>query len=356
MRRHGCHSFAVYNRTYIAMGFHDPVTEYWDLLNGVVMWPVAGERQVEITGPDAASFVQLLTPRNLNEFAVGQCKYLLITSDDGGIVNDPVCLRLAKDHFWLSAADSDLQLYAKGVNAMAGLSVQIRDPDVSVIQIQGPKSADFMAEQLGADLRTLKYYWCREYEIAQAPVIVSRTGWSSEWGYEIYLRDRSLGDTLFEHLVAVGEPWGLRLGAVSQIRRIEGGMLSYGADMGLETNPFEIGLGRLVDVNQPADFLGKAALTELAARAPQRRLTGVAVPGKPLTGFIDPWPLHYAGEAVSRLTSLAYSPRLGFNAGLAIVPAELAVSGVQMVLATPEGPRDCYTHALPFIENRTARS
>ncbi len=353
MRRHGCHSFSVYNRTYIAMGFHDPETEYRDLLNGVVLWPTSGQRQVEITGPDAERFVQLLTPRNLADLAVGQCRYVLITADDGGIVNDPVCLRLAEDHFWLSASDSDLWLYARGVNAVAGMNVAIRDPDVSVLQVQGPRSSDVMADLVGDDIRTLRYYRCREYVIDDAPTVVSRTGWSSERGYEIYLRDPRMGDRLFDHVLATGAPHGMRLGVVSQIRRIEGGMLSYGADMGLTENPFEVGLGRLVDLNKPAPFIGKQALARIAAAGPSRRLVGVSFDGPRIDDFIRPWPLRIDQEEAGRVTSLAYSPRLERTIGLCLVPIEVSSPGTGVELVTPEGLRPGVIQTLPFVPPNT---
>ena len=213
--RYGCEAFSVYNRTYTAAGFSDSLTEYHDLLNGVVLWPIAGERQVEIAGPDAERFVELLTPRDLHKQRVGQCKYLLFTHTDGGIVNDPVCLRLAEDKYWLSAADSDLGLYARGVNAMAQMDVTICEPDVAVLQIQRPPSAEFMRTLVGQTLADLKYYWWQHADIGEVPVIVSRTGWSTELGFEIYLVDATRGDTLFDDIVAAGAAFDLKLGVVS---------------------------------------------------------------------------------------------------------------------------------------------
>lgn len=353
VRRHGCDTFGVYNRTYISMGFHDPVTEYWDLLNGVVLWPAAGERQLQIRGPDAERFVQLLTPRDLRKQAVGQCKYILVSAPDGGIVNDPVCLRLAEDLFWLSAADSDIWLYARGINAMANMDVEISDPGVTVMQIQGPRSKDVLRALVGDDIESLRFYWCREYTIAGAQVVVSRTGWSSEWGYELYLRDASLGDVLFEHVLNVGREFHIRLGAVSQIRRIEGGLLSYGADMDISHNPYEVGLGWLVDLDTPNQFIGRTALERLAKQPPTRQLAGIAVEGAPLTGFIDPWLISHPPHAPSKLTSVAWSPRLEHNIGLAILPTDVSAPGTNVTLDTPEGARLGTVTALPFVSRKT---
>ena len=350
--RYGCKAFSVYNRTYTAASFSDPVTEYHDLLNGVVLWPVAGERQVEIAGPDASRFVELLTPRDLSSQQVGQCKYVLITHADGGIVNDPICLKLAQDRFWLSAADSDLGLYARGVNAMARMDVTISEPDVAVLQVQGPRSADFMRSLVGDAIMDLKYYWWQHAHINGIPVIVSRTGWSTERGFEIYLADATKGDALFDHLVAAGQAFDLKLGVVSQIRRIEGGLLSYGADIDLATNPYEIGLARLVNLDKAADFIARDALQKLSEQPPARLITGLTIPPPAVTGFIRPWPLLAEGTPVSKVTSLAFSPRLDANLGIALVPARYAEPNIELTVDSPDGPLAATTHALPFMDKR----
>lgn len=338
------------------MGFLDPVAEYENLLNGVVLWPAMGERQLEITGPDASKFVQLLTPRNLSTQSVGQCKYALLTNADGGIVNDPICLKLGEQHYWLSAADSDIWLYAQGVNAIRQMNVQLRDPDVSVLQVQGPRSLELMTALFGSDVGALRYYWHDNFELAGFPVVVSRTGWSNEWGYEIYLRDPTGGDAVFDHIVERGADFGLTLGVVSQIRRIEGGMLSYGADMDMRHNPFELRLGRLVELEQPLEYIGRAALSALATAPPHQLICGVSFPGEPLRGFIEPWPLIENGSALSHVTSLAWSPRLKRNIGLAMLPAARSEAGQPVTLQTPDGTVEGVVSKLPFMERRTTRS
>ncbi|MEM6678404.1 MAG: hypothetical protein AAF675_11095, partial [Pseudomonadota bacterium] len=261
--RHGCRTFSVYNRTYISSVFTDPVTEYWQVIKRVSLWPVMGERQVEISGPDAAQFVQLLTPRNMERCAVGQCKYALITAADGGILSDPIILRLAEDVFWLSTSDCDLELWAKGLAVYAGMDVTIRDADVSVLQVQGPHSPDTLAALFGDGIKALRYYRFARVDFAGTELIVSRTGWSGEYGYEIYLADRRKGDALFEALLEAGRPWGIAPGSVSQIRRIEAGILSCGVDATPSENPYEVGLGRLVEFDQPLPFVGREALERL---------------------------------------------------------------------------------------------
>ena len=238
----GATGFSVYNHMYIPRDFGDPEKNFWNLINDAILCDVAVERQVEITGPDASEFIQLLTPRDLSNLSIGQCKYVLITNNEGGLLNDPVLLRLAENHYWLSLGDSDILLWAQGVAINSGLNVTIKEPDVSPLQLQGPKSIDIMKVLFGEDIINIKYYWLIETKLNGIPLVVSRTGWSSELGYEIYLRDGSRGNELWELIMEAGKPFNLQPGHTSSIRRIEGGMLSYHADADINTNPFELGL------------------------------------------------------------------------------------------------------------------
>ena len=318
--RWGATDFSVYNHMYIPRSFGDPEQNFWNLVNDAILCDVAVERQVEIAGPDAAAFVQLLTPRNLSQCAVGQCKYVLITNEAGGILNDPVLLRLEENRFWLSLADSDVLMWAQGVATHAGLDVTICEPDVSPLQLQGPKSGDIMATLFGETIRDLKYYWLDHFELDGIPLVISRTGWSSELGYELYLLDGSQGEALWEKLMAVGEPMGLKPGHTSSIRRIEGGMLSYHADMDAHTNPFELGLDRLVDLEMPANFIGKAALKQVQQQGISRQQVGLELDGDPLPGpNTQFWPVAVNGEVIGKVTSAVYSPRLKKNIALAMV-------------------------------------
>jgi len=326
--RWGATDFSVYNHMYIPRSFGDPEQNFWNLVNDAILCDVAVERQVEITGPDAAAFVQLLTPRNLSQCDVGQCKYVLITNEAGGILNDPVLLRLEENRFWLSLADSDVLMWAQGVATHAGLDVEIREPDVSPLQLQGPKSGDIMAALFSESIRDLKYYWLDHFELDGIPLVISRTGWSSELGYELYLLDGSQGGALWEKLMAVGGPMGLKPGHTSSIRRIEGGMLSYHADMDAQTNPFELGLDRLVDLEMPADFIGKAALQQLQQQGISRQQVGLEIDGEPLPGpNTQFWPVQLHGEVVGKVTSAVYSPRLKKNIALAMVASAHSAVG-----------------------------
>ncbi|MFT5657056.1 MAG: glycine cleavage system aminomethyltransferase T [Gammaproteobacteria bacterium] len=336
--RWGAQGFSVYNHMYIPRDFGDSVQNFWNLVNEAILCDVAVERQVEVTGPDAARFVQMLTPRNLSQCAVGQCKYILITNAEGGILNDPVLLRLGENHFWISLGDSDILLWAQGLAINSGLDVNICEPDVSPLQLQGPKSGEVMKAVFGAEIGDLAYFWLREFDFNGIPLIISRTGWSSELGYEIYLRDGSYGDQLWEHLMSVGGPLGLVPGHTSSIRRIEGGMLSYRADMDSQTNPYELGLGRLVDLNMEADFIGKAALRKIEQQGVSRQQVGIEIDCLPLespnTRF---WPIYIGSDQVGYVTSAIYSPRLNRNIALAMINVAHSEIGTTAIVEMPSG-------------------
>ncbi len=346
----GCKSWDLYNHMLIPTFYEDDEKEYWHLLEHVTLWDVAVERQVEITGPDAAAFTQLLTCRDLSRCAVGQCKYAPLIAPDGGIVNDPILLRLGEDHFWLSLADSDALLYAKGVQAFAGLDVVLREPDVSPLQVQGPKSKPLIRDLFGDDVMNLRYYWCVETELDGIPVVVSRTGWTGEVGYEIYLRDSSRGLELWDRLMAAGEPYQIRAIAPSEQRRIEAGIFNYGNDMTIENNPLEItGMERLVELS--ADFVGKRALEKIAAQGVRRKLVGVVFGGEPFRMWLeDFWPVRRDGRVIGKLTSAGRSFRLEKNIGYAWVPVELAGPDTELELVSPDGPVPAVTAAVPFLD------
>ena len=349
--RWGATGFSVYNHMYIPRDFGNPEQNFWNLVNNAILCDVAVERQVEITGPDAAKFVQMLTPRNLSKMEVGQCKYILITNAQGGILNDPILLRLAENHFWISLADSDILLWAQGVAVHSGMDVTITEPDVSPLQLQGPQSGKIMQALFGDDILTLKYYWLRELELDGIPVLVSRTGWSSELGYEIYLRDGSRGDALWERIMAAGLEFGLKPGHTSSIRRIEGGMLSYHADADINTNPFELGFDRLVDLEMDADFIGKAALKDIKAKGITRTQIGLVLECAPLAGPNTRfWDIHKDDVVVGRLTSAVYSPRLKQNIALAMVNINHAVLGSSVSVMTHSGPCEAIVVERPFFD------
>ena len=336
--RWGAKGFSVYNHMYIPRDFGDPEQNFWNLVNDAILCDVGVERQVEITGPDAVKFVQMLTPRDLSKMAVGQCKYILITNAAGGILNDPILLRLDENRFWISLADTDILLWAQGVAVFAGMDVTIREPDVSPVQLQGPKSGEVMKALFGDSIMDLKYYWLRHVELDGMPLVVSRTGWSSELGYELYLQDESRGDELWEKIMAAGKPFGLKPGHTSSIRRIEGGMLSYHADADINTNPYELGLDRLVNLDIAADFIGKAALRKIRDQGPDRKQVGLIIDGEPLKGpNTSFWAIKKDGAVIGKVTSAVYSPRLQQNIALAMVANEHANLGAEVQVVNRSG-------------------
>ena len=331
--------------------YTDPVEEYWHLVNHVTRWDVGVERQVEIDGPDGFEFMQLLTPRDMEKCAVGECKYVLLTTPDGGIINDPVLLRLAENHFWLSLSDWDVLFWCKGVAVNAGLDVIVREPDVSPLQLQGPKSKDVMVDLFGEEILDLEYYHLQETDLDGIPLVLTRTGWSAERGYELYLRDSKFGEALWDRVMAAGGKHNIRPIAPSEIRRIEAGILNYSSDIMLDNNPFEVGLGWTVDEDKRVDYLGKAALTRIRQEGVTRRLVGIEVEGEPLGAWIpDYWDVHVGSKKVGHVTSLTYSPRLEKNIGYALLGIDHAKIGTALRVSTTAGPRNAQVVRKPFID------
>ncbi|WP_019819688.1 glycine cleavage T C-terminal barrel domain-containing protein [Saccharomonospora saliphila] len=360
-REQGVACYSVYNHTYHPRHYGDPIGEYWALLQGVTVWDVGVERQLEISGPDAFDFTNMLVPRDLSKCDVGQCKYVFVTAPDGGIINDPVLLRLEENRFWLSLADSDVGLWAMGLAHSGGWDVTIREADVAPLQIQGPLAKQVMTDLFGADILDVPYYRLREFELDGMRVVVSRTGYSGEVGYEIYLVDASRdAHRLWDAVWEAGTPHGLRPIGPCHIRRIEAGMLAYGCDITLDTNPLEVGYDYrwMVDLDQEADFVGKEALRAAKAEGISRLMVGVEIGGRPLGSYndgsmIEPFGVHAGGtEPVGRVTSACYSPRLDRNIGLAMVPIELSAAGTELGIATPDGLRGGVVVEKPFIDPR----
>ena len=354
-QKYGARAYTVYNHTFFPICFDDLEKEYWALINDVTLWDVCVERQVEITGPDAAAFTNLLTPRDLEKCKVGQAKYVIITTDTGGIINDPVLLRLAENHFWLALADSDVLLWARGVAARSGMKVEITEPDVSPLQLQGPKSKDVARALFGDRVLDLGYYYFFETSLDGIPVVVTRTGWSAEIGYEIYLRDGSKGDALWERIMDAGRPHGIRPTGPSDVRRVEGGILNWGADILLEDTPYHVGLERLVDLKKPTDYMGKEALARIREKGVDRKLVGVEIAGPRIEFNPTKWPVSAGGRRVGRITSAIYSPRLEKNIGYAMVPTQHAELGSKLGVEIPDvGQREATVVPKPFVDPEKA--
>ena len=253
------------------------------LLNDVTVWDVAVERCLEVTGPDGFKFAQLLTPRDLSKCAVGQAKYVLICDSDGGIINDPVMTRMEENTFWFALASSDVLLFARGLkNAYPDLDVTLGEVEVAPMQIQGPRSKDLMRDLVGPEVVALKYYFFMRTEVRGIPVVLTRTGWTSEVGYELYLLDAHRGRELWQAVMEAGAPYDVRPTGPSDIRRIEGGIFNWGADMTYDNNPLEMGLERLVDWNLPdSAAISLPALRQIQAKGVHRRIVGVEIDGEP---------------------------------------------------------------------------
>ena len=349
--RWGAKGFSVYNHMYIPRDFGSPEQNFWNLIEKAILCDVAVERQVEITGPDAYKFIQLLTPRDLSKLSIGQCKYVLIVNNEGGILNDPVLLRLGENHFWLSLADSDVLFWAQGVAVNSGLNVKITEPDVSPLQLQGPTSGEIMIKLFGDNIKDLKYYWLKEFNLDGIPLIVSRTGWSSELGYELYLRDGSKGEDLYEKIMEAGKEHGLKPGHTSSIRRIEGGMLSYHADADINTNPFELGLDRLINLESKINYIGKDALKKIKQVGIKRKQVGLKLDCEPLSGPNTTfWPVLNDVENIGKVTSAVYSPRLKKNIALAMVDINFSNIGQKLKVKIDEKEIDCSIVEKPFFD------
>jgi len=350
-RRYGCSSYDIYNHTYLPAYYDDPDTEYWALVEDVTLWDVGCERIVEISGPDASRFINTLTCRDLTRCEVGQCKYMPVIAQHGGIVNDPVMLRLAEDRWWLALADSDAGLFALGAAANSGAKVSISHPPVYPIQVQGPKAKATLESLFGEEILDLKYYYCRQADLDGIPVVISRTGWTALVGYEIYLCDPSRGDDLWERVISAGKPHGIRPIAPCEPRRIEAGIFNYGSDLTLDNNPYEVmGMERLVE-EQEAGYLGKTALERIARKGVERRLVGIELDAPRLRAELaEYWPVHSGDRRVGHVTDAVWSPRLEKNIGYVWVPTQLSAPGHELEVRMPSGSVTGRTAAIPFID------
>lgn len=348
--RYGARAFTVYNHTYMPTSYTDPVTEYWSLVRDVTLWDVACERQIEITGPDAGRFVQLLTPRDTSKCQIGQCQYVLLTDQDGGIVNDAVMLRVEEQRFWLSPGDGDALLWVLGAVVNSGLDVRVDEPDVSPLQLQGPKAPHVARELFGEAALKIKYYWMKKTALDGIPVVLARTGWSGELGYEIFLRDGSHGDRLWQLVMEAGKPHDITPIAPSHIRSIEGCLLSYVSDISRADNAFVLGVDYLVDLDQPDDFIGKKALEKIWQEGVKRRLVGVDLHGDPLQAAnTEFWHVTDGDRIIGHLTRCVYSPRLEKNIGFVNVPVEYADLGTSLTVSTPLGERRAGVCEIPWF-------
>ena len=347
-RKYGCKAYTVYNHMYMPLYYEDPVSDYWNLLEHVTVWDVACQRQMEITGPDAFRLSQYLTPRNLSKCEIGQCMYTPIVDENGCMLNDPVMIRLAENHFWFSLADSDILLWAKGIAHNMNLQVSISEPFVSPLAVQGPKAEVVMVDLFGDWIEQLRFFRSRETELNGIPLIVARTGWSKQDGFELYLRESRHGDELWEQIMAAGKPYNITPGAPSTIERIESGLLSYGADMDMTNNPFEIGLDKYIDLDQEADFIGKNALRKIRKEGVKQKLVGLELFTESMMRNENRWTVTKDNKNCGSVRSATYSPRLKKNIALAMVSIEFADDGNKLNVETPSQFVESEVVQVPF--------
>ena len=340
---------SVYNRMIMPTSYGRPEEEYWRLINGVSQWDVGCERQVQLKGRDAGKLAQSLSPRDLSRCQVGQGKYAPICNHRGVIINDPIVLKLADDLYWLSIADSDIWLWAGALAAERGLEVEVSEPDVSPMALQGPKAEDVVAAVLGDWVRGLKYFWFKETEIEGIPIAVQRSGWSKQGGFEIYLRDGSKGTQLWNLFKEAGKPWGIGPGAPATAERTESGLLSVGGDTDAETNPFEVRLGKYVDLGVPDDVVGIRALRQIAAAGPRRHQLGLVLTGaEPAPSGFRREDIMLNGAKVGMMTNCVWSPRLKANIGYALISVE-AQPGQTVEVLREKGAVAAELTTLPFL-------
>ncbi len=334
----GVSGFSVVNHTILPKGFGRPVSEdYWHLKSHVQLWDVGCQRQVELHGPDAARLAQLMTPRDLRRAQSGQCLYAPIIDDEAGMLNDPIILKLADDHFWLSISDSDLLLWAKGLALGIGLDVDVDEPDVWPLAVQGPRSDDLVARVFGEQVREIRFFRFERCEFDGHPLVVARSGFSRQGGFEIYVDDFALGAAVWDALWQAGEDLEVAAGSPNLIERIEGGLLSYGNEMTRQNNPFECGFAKYCQLDSGLDSIGMKALTAIAKQGHAREIRGLIFDGDPCPACQQPWPLTIEGRQVGYVTSAIWSPRFERNVALAMLDRGFWQAGTAVDVACGDG-------------------
>ena len=348
-RDDGVTAFTTYNHMLMPTSFGHPEAEYWRLINGASMWDVACERQVELRGPDAGRLAQILAPRDLSKAKVGQGKYVPLCNHAGTLINDPILLKLADDRYWLSIADSNIWFWARAIAAERRLAVEVSEPDVSPLAIQGPKAENVVAELFGDWVRELKYFWFRETTLDGISVAVARSGWSKQGGYEIYLMDGSQGTRLWNLVKEAGKSKAIGPGAPNLCERVESGLLSYGGDTDDHTNPYEVRLGNYVDLDVADDVIGIQALRRLHASGVKRHQLGVMLEGEEPTGLGFLWhKIYRGGQKVGDMTNCVWSYRLKKNIGFALIDVSVSAGDEVEVLKDGKSVRGVLRE-LPFL-------
>jgi dimethylsulfoniopropionate demethylase len=335
----GVKGYTVYNRMLLPTVFRSVVEDYHHLKNAVQVWDVAVERQVELRGPDASRLMQMLTPRDLRSMQLGQCYYVPIVDETGGMINDPVALKLAEDRWWISIADSDLLLWVKGLAYGYRLDVLVDEPDVSPLAVQGPKADDLMAAVFGDVVRNIKFFRFGWFDFQGTSMAIARSGYSKQGGFEIYVDGFDNGMPLWNALMEAGKDMDVYAGCPNLIERIEGGLLSYGNDMTRNNTPHEAGLGKFCSTQTAIGCVGRDALLRVAKEGPTQQIRPISIDGD-IPACDRVWPLMAGKKKVGQVTSAAASP--DFDTGVAIGMVKMTHwdEGTALTVHTPDGVRE----------------
>ena len=334
----GAVAASVYNHVVLPTAYASLEEDYWHLRDHVQIWDVACQVQVQIEGPDALRLAEYLTPRDLSNIVPGQCMYVPLIDEQAGIINDPIILCLAPDRFWLSISDSDVLLWVKGLAVGAGFNVKVSDPNVFPLSLQGPKSETLLSRLIDEPVADIRFFRFIETHIAGIPLVVARTGWSGQGGFELYISEPSEGERLWDTVVEAGADLNLRPGCPNLIDRIETGLLSHGNDMTIENNPIEAGLARFFKMGKAADYLGREALERIVETGCRQKMVRLVVTGDPIRNPRETYPIHLAGtDLTGCVTSITYSPRLECNVGMGYVPSDRADVGTELRIELPDG-------------------
>lgn len=346
----GVSGYSVVNHTILPKAFRRSVVDdYWHLKEHVQLWDVGCQRQVELRGPDAAWLTQLMTPRDLRQSQTGQCLYAPMVDDKGGMLNDPIILKLAEDHFWLSISDSDILLWAKGLATGMRLNVAVDEPDVWPLSVQGPKSDDLMARIFGDAVRDIHYFRFKKLKFRDHLHIVARSGYSKQGGFEIYPAKPALGLNLWDALWKAGNDLNVSPGSPNLIERVESGLLSYGNDMTRENNPFECAFDRFCQLDGSINFIGLDALRKIASDGVRQMIRGVLFDGDICPPCRKPWLVMVGTRQVGMVTTAVWSPRFKNNVALAMISKDYCVPGAPVRVQIPgHGNRLGRIMSLPF--------
>nr|WP_217353677.1 dimethylsulfoniopropionate demethylase [Ruegeria arenilitoris] len=335
----GVKGYTVYNRMLLPTVFESVEADYRHLKTHVQVWDVSCERQVELRGPDAARLMQMLTPRDLRGMLPGQCYYVPIVDETGGMLNDPVAVKLADDRWWISIADSDLLLWVKGLANGYRLDVLVDEPDVSPLAVQGPKSDDLMARVFGDRVRDIRFFKFDMFQFEGRDLAIARSGYSKQGGFEIYVEGGDVGMPLWNAIFAAGEDLQVRAGCPNLIERIEGGLLSYGNDMTDDNTPHECGLGKFCNTHTAIGCIGRDALLRVAKEGPVQQIRPIAIEGDAVPPCDRPWPVYGGGKRVGQVTSATWSPDFQTNVSIGMLRLSHWDPGTQVEVETPSGMR-----------------